>query len=161
MASRQGGKLKPLKAPKKDKKDMDEDEIAFKEKKKQEEAALKAARDKGTVDRFSQCQTILIRLFSPQLPRVSKSSMIRSMSLAALTCPWERRRCSRWRDQEVWQEVSCIRAAASTAALRCIRRARRGHRLSVSPSRSAPSALKCSVVVRRSWAVPLPSSLGQ
>ncbi|OCH95286.1 TMA7-domain-containing protein [Obba rivulosa] len=47
MASRQGGKLKPLKAPKKDKKEMDEDEAAFKEKKRQEEAALKAARDKA------------------------------------------------------------------------------------------------------------------
>ncbi|KAI9056697.1 hypothetical protein FKP32DRAFT_1598971 [Trametes sanguinea] len=49
MASRQGGKLKPLKAPKKDKKDLDEDEIAFQQRKKQEEAALKAARDKGTI----------------------------------------------------------------------------------------------------------------
>ncbi|KAI0371776.1 translation machinery associated TMA7 [Pilatotrama ljubarskyi] len=44
MASRQGGKLKPLKA---NKKEMDEDEIAFQQKKKQEEAALKAARDKA------------------------------------------------------------------------------------------------------------------
>lgn len=29
-----GGKIKPLKAPKKDKKDLDEDEVAFKEKQK-------------------------------------------------------------------------------------------------------------------------------
>lgn len=29
-----GGKVKPLKAPKKDKKDPDEDEVAFKEKQK-------------------------------------------------------------------------------------------------------------------------------
>ncbi|KAG2115227.1 coiled-coil domain-containing protein 72-like protein [Suillus discolor] len=46
--SRQGGKLKPLKAPKKEHKDEDEDDKAFKEKKKAEEAAVKAARDKGT-----------------------------------------------------------------------------------------------------------------
>ncbi|KAI0646788.1 translation machinery associated TMA7 [Trametes meyenii] len=47
MASRQGGKLKPLKAPKKDKAELTDDEIAFQQKKKQEEAALKAARDKA------------------------------------------------------------------------------------------------------------------
>lgn len=29
-----GGKVKPLKAPKKDKKDLDEDEVAFREKQK-------------------------------------------------------------------------------------------------------------------------------
>ncbi|KZT03561.1 TMA7-domain-containing protein, partial [Laetiporus sulphureus 93-53] len=47
MATRQGGKAKPLKAPKKDKKELDEDDLAFKERKKQEEAALKAAKDKA------------------------------------------------------------------------------------------------------------------
>ena len=63
MASRQGGKLKPLKVwtyrprvalrlthsqtAKKEKKELDEDDIAFKDKKKAEEAALKAAREKG------------------------------------------------------------------------------------------------------------------
>ncbi|KAK0502906.1 translation machinery associated TMA7 [Armillaria luteobubalina] len=47
MSGRQGGKLKPLKAPKKDKKEETEDEIAFKEKKKAEAEALKAARDKA------------------------------------------------------------------------------------------------------------------
>ncbi|KAJ3508200.1 hypothetical protein NLJ89_g5883 [Agrocybe chaxingu] len=47
MSSRQGGKLKPLKAPKKEKKDETEDEIAFKERKKQEAEALKAAREKA------------------------------------------------------------------------------------------------------------------
>ncbi|KAI6129123.1 hypothetical protein EV401DRAFT_2194488 [Pisolithus croceorrhizus] len=45
--SRQGGKMKPLKQPKKDKKEESEDDKAFKEKKKAEEAALKAARDKA------------------------------------------------------------------------------------------------------------------
>ncbi|KAI9568964.1 hypothetical protein HD554DRAFT_2171734 [Boletus coccyginus] len=48
--SRQGGKLKPLKAAKKEKKDEDEDDKAFKERKKAEEAALKAAKDKGMHD---------------------------------------------------------------------------------------------------------------
>ncbi|KAK0240495.1 translation machinery associated TMA7 [Armillaria borealis] len=47
MSGRQGGKLKPLKAPKKDKKEETEDEVAFKEKKKAEADALKAARDKA------------------------------------------------------------------------------------------------------------------
>ncbi|KAF8919544.1 translation machinery associated TMA7-domain-containing protein [Mucidula mucida] len=47
MSGRQGGKLKPLKAPKKDKKEETDDEIAFKEKKKAEAEALKAAREKG------------------------------------------------------------------------------------------------------------------
>ncbi|KAI8998898.1 hypothetical protein BD414DRAFT_533705 [Trametes punicea] len=39
--------LPPRVAPKKDKKELDEDEVAFQQKKKQEEAALKAARDKA------------------------------------------------------------------------------------------------------------------
>ncbi|ETW85654.1 hypothetical protein HETIRDRAFT_100726 [Heterobasidion irregulare TC 32-1] len=45
--SRQGGKLKPLKAPKKDKKEIDEEDQAFKEKQKADAAALKAAQMKG------------------------------------------------------------------------------------------------------------------
>ncbi|KAG1842651.1 translation machinery associated TMA7-domain-containing protein [Suillus subalutaceus] len=49
--SRQGGKLKPLKAPKKDHKEEDEDDKAFKEKKKAEEAAAKALREKALKDR--------------------------------------------------------------------------------------------------------------
>lgn len=67
MSGRAGGKLKPLKvvkgvetwmitdylplsglqAPKKEKKEETEDEIAFKEKQKAEQAALKEAREKG------------------------------------------------------------------------------------------------------------------
>ena len=34
LSSLQGGKAKPLKAPKKEKKDLDEDEIAYREKQK-------------------------------------------------------------------------------------------------------------------------------
>ncbi|KAJ3737405.1 translation machinery associated TMA7 [Lentinula guzmanii] len=49
MSGRQGGKLKPLKAPKKEKKDDNEDDKAYKEKQKAEQAALKAAKDKVLV----------------------------------------------------------------------------------------------------------------
>ncbi|KAG5341049.1 hypothetical protein C0989_011908 [Termitomyces sp. Mn162] len=47
MSSRQGGKLKPLKAPKKEKTEETEEDKAFKEKKKAEAAATKAAKDKA------------------------------------------------------------------------------------------------------------------
>ncbi|KIJ17103.1 hypothetical protein PAXINDRAFT_9958 [Paxillus involutus ATCC 200175] len=51
--SRQGGKLKPLKAPKKEQKEEDENDKAFKDKKKADEAAVKAAKDKGAFDLVS------------------------------------------------------------------------------------------------------------
>ncbi|KAG5519447.1 hypothetical protein PMAC_002074 [Pneumocystis sp. 'macacae'] len=45
MSGRQGGKLKPLKAPKKEKRELDDDDLAFKKKQqenaKKEEAARK------------------------------------------------------------------------------------------------------------------------
>ncbi|KAJ7632249.1 translation machinery associated TMA7 [Roridomyces roridus] len=47
MSGRQGGKLKPLKAPKKDKKEEDEEDVARKAKAKADADALKAARDKA------------------------------------------------------------------------------------------------------------------
>ncbi|KAJ6547144.1 translation machinery associated TMA7-domain-containing protein [Mycena capillaripes] len=47
MSGRQGGKLKPLKAAKKDKKEEDEEDIARKQKQKAEADALKAAREKA------------------------------------------------------------------------------------------------------------------
>ncbi|KAJ2931422.1 hypothetical protein H1R20_g5706, partial [Candolleomyces eurysporus] len=47
MSSRQGGKLKPLKAPKKAKAEDTEEDQAFKAQKKAEADALKAARDKA------------------------------------------------------------------------------------------------------------------
>lgn len=37
MSGRQAGKAKPLKAPKKDKRDLDEDDVAFKNKQKADE----------------------------------------------------------------------------------------------------------------------------
>ncbi|KAK9358263.1 putative coiled-coil domain-containing protein 72 [Lipomyces starkeyi] len=41
MSGRQGGKAKPLKAPKKERKDVDQEDKAFLEKKKAEAAARK------------------------------------------------------------------------------------------------------------------------
>ncbi|KAL4906076.1 translation machinery associated TMA7 [Aspergillus multicolor] len=46
-ASREGGKVKPLKAAKKDKKDLDEDDLAFKEKQRAEAKAKKEMMDKA------------------------------------------------------------------------------------------------------------------
>ena len=43
MSGREGGKKKPLKAPKKDAKDMDEDDKAFALKKREEEKKLKVS----------------------------------------------------------------------------------------------------------------------
>ncbi|GAV06962.1 hypothetical protein RvY_16868 [Ramazzottius varieornatus] len=47
MSSREGGKKKPLKAPKKDAKELDEDDKAFKEKQKEQQKAMKEAADKA------------------------------------------------------------------------------------------------------------------
>ncbi|KLO12015.1 translation machinery associated TMA7 [Schizopora paradoxa] len=53
MSGRQGGKAKPLKAPKKEKKEEDEETasdicLAFKAKQKQQAAELAAAKDKAS-----------------------------------------------------------------------------------------------------------------
>ncbi|MCJ1350557.1 MAG: Translation machinery-associated protein 7 [Icmadophila ericetorum] len=45
-SSREGGKAKPLKAPKKEKKELDEDEVAFREKQKADAKAQKELADK-------------------------------------------------------------------------------------------------------------------
>ena len=47
MSGREGGKKKPLKAPKKDAKDMDEDDKAFALKKREEEKKLKELQTKA------------------------------------------------------------------------------------------------------------------
>ncbi|XVF74590.1 hypothetical protein PTKIN_Ptkin13bG0122000 [Pterospermum kingtungense] len=47
MSSKQGGKLKPLKQPKSDKKEYDEHDLANLQKKKEEEKALKELRAKA------------------------------------------------------------------------------------------------------------------
>ncbi|XP_078340285.1 translation machinery-associated protein 7 [Crassostrea virginica] len=41
MSGREGGKKKPLKAQKKQQKEMDEDEMAFKQKQREEQKAMK------------------------------------------------------------------------------------------------------------------------
>ncbi|KAG8745882.1 hypothetical protein FRC12_014424 [Ceratobasidium sp. 428] len=51
MSGRQGGKLKPLKAPKKEKKEDDEEDAAFKAKQKADQAALKDAQARGELPR--------------------------------------------------------------------------------------------------------------
>ncbi|XP_058229646.1 translation machinery-associated protein 7 [Hemibagrus wyckioides] len=48
MSGREGGKKKPLKAPKKQSKEMDEDEIAFKQKQKEEQKAMDALKAKAS-----------------------------------------------------------------------------------------------------------------
>ncbi|OMO66737.1 Translation machinery associated TMA7 [Corchorus olitorius] len=47
MSSKQGGKLKPLKQPKAEKKELDENDKALLQKKKEEEKALKELRAKA------------------------------------------------------------------------------------------------------------------
>ncbi|KAB8272128.1 hypothetical protein BDV24DRAFT_132752 [Aspergillus arachidicola] len=46
-ASREGGKVKPLKAAKKEKKELDEDDLAFKERQRAEAKAKKELLDKA------------------------------------------------------------------------------------------------------------------
>lgn len=48
MSGREGGKKKPLKAPKKDQKQLDEDDVAFKQKQKDQAKALNDAKSKAT-----------------------------------------------------------------------------------------------------------------
>ncbi|KAM4588930.1 translation machinery-associated protein 7 [Leuresthes tenuis] len=48
MSGREGGKKKPLKAPKKQNKDMDDDDAAFKQKQKEEQKALDALKAKAS-----------------------------------------------------------------------------------------------------------------
>lgn len=47
MSGREGGKKKPLKAPKKEGKELDEDEMAFKQKQKENQKALEAAKQQA------------------------------------------------------------------------------------------------------------------
>ncbi|GBP15551.1 Translation machinery-associated protein 7 homolog [Eumeta japonica] len=48
MSGREGGKKKPLKAPKKDAKELDEDDVAFKQKQKEQQKALEAAKQNAS-----------------------------------------------------------------------------------------------------------------
>ncbi|CAF0797438.1 unnamed protein product [Adineta ricciae] len=47
MSGRQGGKLKPLKQPKKDDRELDDDDKAFKEKQREEQKKLEDAKKKA------------------------------------------------------------------------------------------------------------------
>ncbi|XP_041081281.1 translation machinery-associated protein 7-like [Polyodon spathula] len=47
MSGREGGKKKPLKQPKKQGKDMDEEDLALKQKKKEEQKQLEAMKAKA------------------------------------------------------------------------------------------------------------------
>lgn len=47
MTGRDGGKKKPLKAPKKEQKDMDDQDMAFKQKQKEQAKALQDAKVKA------------------------------------------------------------------------------------------------------------------
>ncbi|KAF9137270.1 Translation machinery-associated protein 7, partial [Linnemannia schmuckeri] len=47
MSGRAGGKAKPLKAPKKKVTELDEEDLAFQAKQKQDQAALKALQQKA------------------------------------------------------------------------------------------------------------------
>ncbi|XP_051932399.1 translation machinery-associated protein 7 [Hippocampus zosterae] len=48
MSGREGGKKKPLKSAKKQTKEMDDDDIAFKQKQKEEQKALEALKVKAS-----------------------------------------------------------------------------------------------------------------
>ncbi|XP_060691088.1 translation machinery-associated protein 7 [Hemiscyllium ocellatum] len=48
MSGREGGKKKPLKQPKKSNKEMDEDDIAFKQKQKEEQRKLDELKAKAS-----------------------------------------------------------------------------------------------------------------
>lgn len=48
MSGREGGKKKPLKAPKKDSKELDDDDVAHKQKMKEQAKALQEAKSKAS-----------------------------------------------------------------------------------------------------------------
>ncbi|XP_053950660.1 translation machinery-associated protein 7 homolog [Anastrepha obliqua] len=48
MSGREGGKKKPLKAPKKESKELDDDELAFKQKQKDAQKALEQAKQRAS-----------------------------------------------------------------------------------------------------------------
>lgn len=47
MSGREGGKKKPLKQPKKDSKEVDDEDVAFRQKQKEQQKALDAAKEKA------------------------------------------------------------------------------------------------------------------
>ncbi|PCH38711.1 TMA7-domain-containing protein, partial [Wolfiporia cocos MD-104 SS10] len=103
MSGRQGGKVKPLKAPKKDKKELDEDDVAFKERKRLEEAALKAARDKAAKGKTCSSNNLLLTE-DPVLAQVERQAA-ESRSPA--------------RSRQVQQSSYYTRTRAASATLLC------------------------------------------
>ncbi|XP_029908188.1 translation machinery-associated protein 7 [Myripristis murdjan] len=47
MSGREGGKKKPLKAPKKQNKELDDEDMAFKQKQKEDQKAMEALKSKA------------------------------------------------------------------------------------------------------------------
>ncbi|MFV1400458.1 translation machinery-associated protein 7, partial [Klebsiella pneumoniae] len=65
MSGREGGKKKPLKAPKKQSKEMDEDEMAFKQKQKEDQKAMEQLKAKAAgKDGRCLCRTPLASTFA-------------------------------------------------------------------------------------------------
>ncbi|EIW67955.1 hypothetical protein TREMEDRAFT_63840 [Tremella mesenterica DSM 1558] len=83
MSGRQGGKAKPLKAPKKEKKEDDEEDAAFKAKQKAEAAAMKAAAEKGESHSLSNINTFLYHWTSPTM--ISKLGFETGFDIRELT----------------------------------------------------------------------------
>ncbi|KAF8604659.1 TMA7-domain-containing protein [Ceratobasidium sp. AG-I] len=82
MSGRQGGKLKPLKAPKKEKQEEDEEDKAFKARQKAEAAALKDAQARASKGEFklSECQLfrLLMLLQGVRLEELGLRNLARS-----------------------------------------------------------------------------------
>ncbi|KAJ3299325.1 hypothetical protein HK104_009350 [Borealophlyctis nickersoniae] len=88
MSGRQGGKLKPLKAKKKDAGELDESDIAFKQKQKEEAAKLKEAKAKaaaggpmggGGIKQF-------LTRFSSQFLEIRKGTARKFAGFVAVNC---------------------------------------------------------------------------
>ncbi|KAM6325545.1 translation machinery-associated protein 7 isoform 1-T1 [Podargus strigoides] len=73
MSGREGGKKKPLKQPKKQSKDLDETDLAFKQKQKEEQKKLEEmkakAAGKGPLDSVISSETDSLACGSPVLYR--------------------------------------------------------------------------------------------
>lgn len=89
-----------VQAPKKDKKELDEEDVAFKERKKQEEAALKAARAQGTMS-CVRCYRLSVLTFSTSCEGYVEFPIWRWDMLSSLMVVRLCRRCPRWWHQEV------------------------------------------------------------
>ncbi|XP_035760374.1 translation machinery-associated protein 7-like [Neolamprologus brichardi] len=79
MSGREGGKKKPLKAPKKQNKDMDDDDVAFKQKQKEEQKALDALKAKASgKGPLSNKRSFYFRFNGDLTARISKKYQLSS-----------------------------------------------------------------------------------